>query len=81
MTREEVFAQLKPIFCEEFDKKDIQFSETTSSVDIEGWDSLAQVELIVAIENSFEIEFTSTEVKTWKNVGDTITSILAKLNK
>ena len=49
MTREKVFEKLDAIFREEFDNEDIHVTETTTSSDIEGWDSLAHIGLMVAI--------------------------------
>jgi acyl carrier protein len=46
--------------------------------DVEGWDSLSHVVLILAIENRFKIKFNNKELLTLKNVGDLLHSIESK---
>ena len=71
---------LNGIFCEVFDDDDINISPEMTANDIDGWDSLSHVNLIVAIENSFNIRFSQKELLTFKNVGDLLNSIRIKTN-
>lgn len=79
MTREKVFEKLGAIFREEFDKEDIHITETTTAKDIEGWDSLAHIGLMVAIESEFDMKFTMDEVANMKNVGEIANIILQRI--
>ena len=53
-------------------------SETCAD-DIEDWDSLAQINLIVAIEKEFRIKFTLDELVTFSNVGDMVKLMIRKI--
>lgn len=80
MTESEILAKLQEIFRDVLDCEDIVLAEHTSAADIEEWDSLANVQLIVEIEHEFGVRFTSVEIPSWKNVGDMIGSIKSKVN-
>jgi acyl carrier protein len=70
---------LNQIFREVFDDTDISISPDMTANDIDGWDSLSHVNLIVAIETRFNIRFSQKELLTFKNVGDLLNSIHSKL--
>ncbi len=80
MTREEVFSQLSDIFADAFDRDDLTIEETTVAGDIEGWDSLMQMNLIEIIEGDFDICFELEEVMNMKDVGHMVDLILAKVS-
>jgi acyl carrier protein len=75
----ETFEQLNSVFCRVFDDDDIKISTETTANDIDGWDSLSHVNLVVAIEKHFSIKFKSSEIMKWKNVGQMHESIVEKL--
>ncbi len=76
MTREEVFQALNEVFRDNFDDEDITLTETTVADDIEEWDSLEHINLIIAIEERFGMKFTMKEVTGMKNVGEMVDIIL-----
>ncbi|WP_294223192.1 MULTISPECIES: acyl carrier protein [Chryseobacterium] len=78
MDRNEVLEKLTPIFREQLDNEDIVLNAETTAEDIEEWDSLSHIQLIVAIEKAFGIRFTSAEIQSWNNVGEMIDSIISK---
>lgn len=69
MTREEIFAQLTEIFQDVFDDDEIVLTDSTTADDIEDWDSLEQINLLVAIEKRFKIKFRLSDVSGLENVG------------
>ncbi|GAW67874.1 acyl carrier protein [Geoanaerobacter pelophilus] len=75
----ELKEQLNEIFCEVFDDDDIRISEEMTANDVDGWDSLSHVNLIVSIESEFNIRFSQKELLTFKNVGDLLNAIRSKL--
>jgi len=78
MTRAEIIIKLNEIFADIIDEGPVYLSETNTSNDIEGWDSLTNIQLIVDIEKNLNIKFTSDEIFSWKNVGEMIDCILIK---
>ena len=71
--------KMSEIFREVFDEDTIEINDSTTAADVDGWDSLSHVNLIVAIEQRFKIKFTTKELLTFKNVGDLRRSIESKL--
>ena len=69
MTREDIFKNLNEVFCDVFDDESIKVNDKTTSNDIEDWDSLEHINLIVAVEKKFGMKFNMGEVTTMKNVG------------
>lgn len=80
MTREEVFAGINEVFRDVFDDEDITVRDATTSADIEDWDSLEHINLVVAIEKKFGMKFNMGQVTTMKNVGEMADIILEKVN-
>ena len=72
MNRTEIMAKLNEIFCDVFDDEDIVLSDDTTADDIEDWDSLEQINLLVAIEKQFSIKFSLADVADLENVGSMV---------
>ncbi len=66
----EVFERLTGVFREVFEDDGLAVSPASSPRDIEGWDSLRHVSLVVAVENEFGITLRSSEVGSFKTVGE-----------
>ncbi len=64
-----ILNQLNQIFWEYFDDPTIILNNKTNANDIEEWDSLAQVGLILIIEKKFSIRFTSSEIENLPDIG------------
>ena len=79
MDRSEILKQLHGIFAEALDSDDVKLSNETTADDVEGWDSLTHIQLVVGIEKHFKIRFASQEIQKWKNVGELVESIHKKL--
>lgn len=76
MTREEVYAKLLPVFKDVFDDRRITINDSTTSKYIVGWDSLAHIQLIGAVQDEFNIEFAVEDIANMKNVGELVDLIL-----
>lgn len=70
MSKEEIFVELNEVFQDVFDDEDICVDANTTADDIEDWDSLEHINLIVAVEKKFNMKFTMGEVTGMKNVGE-----------
>jgi acyl carrier protein len=81
MTREALFEQLNSIFRDVFDDETITITEATTADDIEDWDSLEHINLILAIEQTFDMKFSISEVTGTKNVGEMADVIISKVAK
>lgn len=79
MSREKIVNSLQVIFRDVFDDENIFLTDETNAEEIEDWDSLAQIRLVVAIEKSFRIKFAFGELADMKNVGEMITCIQSKI--
>lgn len=79
MTREEVYENLLPIFWAVFDDESITINDNTTANDIEDWDSLEQINLVVGIEKKFHIKFDISEVSRMQNVGEMVDFIIEKV--
>ncbi|HPZ10254.1 MAG TPA: acyl carrier protein [Candidatus Eremiobacteraeota bacterium] len=75
-----IFDDLNSIFREVFDDDTIEVNDSTTADDVDGWDSLSHVNLIVTIEQRFKIKFGTKELLTFKNVGDLRRAIERKLS-
>ncbi len=80
MLREEVFNKLQLIFKDYFDDQSIEISEYTTSKDIEAWDSFEHINLMLAVEDEFDIEIPMGQIVKMKNVGELVDIILEKCN-
>lgn len=71
--------KLNVIFREVFDDEDIMIHPSMTANDIDGWDSLSHINLIVAVEGIFGVRFIQKELLTFKNVGDLLNCIEKKI--
>lgn len=70
---------LQEIFRDVFDDEELEITEETTAEDIDGWDSLTHIQIIVGIEKKFEIKFSAVEIKASENVGEFIELIDRKV--
>lgn len=79
MSREEVLNKVNEIFIDAFDRENIVIDFDTTASDVEGWDSLMQMNLIEMIEDEFNMRFDMDEVVGMKNVGAMIDIIMSRI--
>ena len=80
LTISEVLIRLQKCFRDILDNDDIVLNPETTADDIEEWDSLSHIQLIVALEKKFKIKFTTAEITSYKNVGQMAESIVRKIS-
>ena len=80
MEKSEILKQVNEIFIDVLDDEDIVLDYSTTANDVEDWDSLTHIQLIVAIEKQFNMRFTSSEIRNWKDVGEMCKAIEKKFN-
>jgi acyl carrier protein len=76
MKREDILLSIQNVFRDILDNEDIVLTDDTTADNIEGWDSLTHIMLIVSIEKKLKVKFNSKEILSWKNVGEMVDSIL-----
>lgn len=72
--------KLTEVFREVFDDEDIELFDEMTADDVDEWDSLSHVNLMIAIELAFDIEFQQNEIQNFSNVGELRKSIESKLD-
>jgi acyl carrier protein len=80
MERADILNKLNEIFIEVLDNDRIRLTPETAAADVEDWDSLNHIQLVVAIEKQFKLRFNSGEIQSWKNVGEMIDSVQKKIS-
>lgn len=78
MNKDQILEEVQEIFREVLDNEEIVLNNATTAEDVDEWDSLTHIQLIVAIEKHFNIRFTSREILSWQNVGEMIDCIANK---
>ena len=73
--------RVRNLMMDVFDIDDLEITTATTAEDVEEWDSLHHIRLIVAIERAFKIRFSNPEVEALKNVGDLVTLIDRKAGR
>ena len=68
------------MFRDVFDDEEIVVNDSTTSSDIEDWDSLEHINLVSAVEQAFGIKFSMGQVVTMKNVGEMVDIILGQVD-
>ena len=75
-----LITNLQKIFQNVFDDATLIISEQTTAQDIDGWDSLTHIRLIVSIERTFNLHFSAAEIGNLANVGEMAQLIIKKQN-
>lgn len=81
MKTEDIMKNIQSVFRDVLDDETLEIREETVPSDIDDWDSLSHVILIVALEEEFEVKFKITEVQTLDNVGDMARLLAEKIGK
>jgi len=77
-SKDGILQRVGEIMSDTFDLDDLKVTRETAAADIEEWDSLSHVRLIVAIERAFKIKFSNAEIERLRNVGELVDAIASK---
>ena len=75
MNRIQILKEINNIFIDIIEDKGVVISESTTAEDIDEWDSLTHIQVVIEIEKKFNKKFTSAEILSWKSIGDMINGI------
>ena len=78
MDEPQIYARLATIFEDVFDEDSIKITPELSAKDVDGWDSLAHIRLILTVEKAFKIKLSTSEVGKLENVSDLVAIIKAR---
>lgn len=81
MGRNEVFAKMAEICKDVFDDENLNVTESLTALDVENWDSLANLTLINELEQEFEVAFTLDEVTESRNLGELLTALMKHIEE
>jgi len=79
LQKTEIYKKLTEILIENLDDSDILISEITTAKDIEKWDSINHITIMISIEIEFQIKFTGYEIENVNNVGELVDLISTKI--
>ncbi len=68
----DTLVRLNEVFRDVFDDDELEIGRSTTAKDVEGWDSLMHVTLLINVEKAFGLRFTSPEVANLKSVGELV---------
>jgi acyl carrier protein len=74
-----ILEELQPLFRDILDQSDLTITRESNSSNVEGWDSLAHINLVTAIEQEYDIKFTIDELLDLENVGEMVDLMEIKL--
>lgn len=78
MDETQIYTKLTSVFEDVFDDDSIKITPNLSARDVDGWDSLTHIRLILTIEKAFKIKFATSEIGKLNNVGDLVSLIKTK---
>ena len=78
MDEAQIYLRLAAIFQDVFDEESIRVTSQLTAKDVDGWDSLAHIRLMLTIERAFKIKFSTSEIGKMENVGDLVALIQAR---
>jgi acyl carrier protein len=78
MDESDIYARLTEIIADFFDDDSITATPVLSAKDVDGWDSLAHIQLMLTVERAFKVKFSTSEIGKMETVGDLVALIKAR---
>jgi acyl carrier protein len=75
----QIYARMEDIFHDVFDDDSLQVSPALSAKDVDGWDSLTHIRLILTVQKAFRVKFSTSEIGKLENVGDLVELIKTRV--
>jgi acyl carrier protein len=75
----QIYSLLASVFHEVFDDETIDVTPQLAAKDVDGWDSLTHIRLILSVEKVFKIKFTNSQIANLENVGELVALIRARV--
>ena len=79
MTQAEILEEITEVVRDVLAEDDVVLSAGSTAADVEGWDSVTNIEIMIGLEQSFGFRFQTGEMATIKNVGELVARIEQKL--
>lgn len=78
MEEAQIYDKLTGVFRDVFDEEDLVLEPGTTANEVDGWDSLAHIRLVLAVSKAFGVKFSASEIGGLKNVGEFVDVIKTK---
>jgi acyl carrier protein len=78
MDETDIYAKLTTVFYDVFDDDSINVTSGLSARDVDDWDSLTHIRLMVTVEKAFKVKFSTPEIGKLENVGDLVALIKSR---
>lgn len=79
MTDSDILAKITDVVRDQLDNEDIVLTPTSEARQVDGWDSLAHVRIMIAVEEEFGVRFQTSEITSLKNVGGLVDLVKSRL--
>ena len=79
MSEDEIYVGLNELFNDVFMRDDIDLKPSTTAADVDGWDSFKQIEIVISVEEKYDIKFSTKDLDNLKTVGDLVALISGKI--
>lgn len=78
MDEADIYTKLTTVFYDVFDDDSMNVTSSLSARDVDGWDSLTHIRLMVTVEKAFKVKFSTPEIGKLENVGDLVALIRSR---
>ena len=78
MDESDIYVRLTEIFEDVFDEDSIVVTPSLTAKDVDGWDSLTHIRLLLTVEKAFKVKFSTSEIGKLESVGDLVKLIQAR---
>jgi acyl carrier protein len=77
----QIYERLETVFGDVFDDFEAKLTPTLTAKDVDGWDSLTHIRLLLTVERTFKVKFSTAEIGKLENVGDLVSLVAKKVSE